>query len=263
MAALGDLRFVPLITAGGDENLGLLREGKVMLALAQADAALEAYEGKGRFAGEGAFSSLRAIGSLYPEAVHVIVRADSGLASLADLKGRRVAVGVPGSASRGTALRVLQAHGLEDAKTLDLALGDALVALGTKQADALIQVIGVPADSVRDAIPQVPLRLLPLSERAIAALAGSQAGYIAYTIPRGAYATQAEDVRTIATAALLLASPELSDGEIGRITRQVFEKGRDLGARGSAQGVQVSAATARQGLSVPMNAAAAKALEAR
>src|SRR5690606_16795860 len=97
----------------------------------QGDAALEAYEGTGNFAGDGPYQTLRAIGSLYPEPVHVLVRAASRFASMGDLKGRRVAIGVDGSASRATALRVLVAHALGPPAVvpLDLALADALVAL--------------------------------------------------------------------------------------------------------------------------------------
>jgi TRAP transporter TAXI family solute receptor len=265
--ALSDIkgaRTISLITHGGEENLRLLRAGKVSLALAQGDATLEAYEGKGNFAGDGPHAALRAVGSLYPEPVHVLVRADSPLASMSDLKSRRIAIGQQGSASRTTALRVLEAHGLstKDIKPLELSISDALIGLRQKEVDAVIQVIGVPADSIRDALDEVPLRLLPLSERAVATLVAAKAGYFAYAIPRGAYATQKQDVRTVGTAALLLVGSDLSETEVGTLTRFVFEKGRDLAARGSAQGAQVSAANARQGLSIPLHVAAAKSLDA-
>jgi TRAP transporter TAXI family solute receptor len=264
LAGVAGERVVPLITRGGEENLQLLREGKVSLALAQGDAALDAYEGKGSFAADGPHTTLRAVGSLYPEPVHVLVRSDAPFASVADLMDRRVAIGQRGSASRTTALRVLEAHGLglKDIKPLELGLGDALVALRAKEADAVIQVIGVPADSIRDALTEIPLRLLPLAERAAATLVAGKAGYFAYVIPRGTYATQREDVRTVATAALLLAGAELSATEVDALTRLVFEKGQDFAARGSAQGTQVSVGTARTGLSVPLHVAAARALDA-
>ena len=263
LAAATPDRVVPLVTRGGEENLRLLRDGKVSLALAQGDAALAAYEGTGNFASDGPHPALRAVGSLYPEPVHVLARADSNVASAADLKGRRVAIGLQGSASRTTALRVLEAHGIgiKEITPLELSIGDALVALRQKEVDVVIQVIGVPADSVRDALSEIPLRLLPLSERAVATLAAAKAGYFAYTIPRGAYTTQKQDVRTIATAALLLAGTDLSDSEVTTVTRYVFEKGRDLAASGSAQGAQVSAATARQALPIPLHTAAVKALD--
>jgi len=257
-------RTVPLVTRGGEENIRLLREGKVALALAQGDSALQAYEGRGNFAADGAYPTLRALGSLYPEPVHVLAHADAGVKSMADLAGKRVAVGVRGSASRTTALRVLQAHGLraEEHLLVELPLGEALVGLRQRKVDAVIQVIGVPADSIRDALDEVPLRLIPLDAKAVASLAAAKAGYFAFTIPRGAYSTQKEPVRTIATAALMLAGGDLSETEIGAITRFIYEKGRDAAARGSAQGTQVSVATARQGLTVPLHTAAAKALDA-
>jgi len=257
------VRIVPLITRGGEENLRMLRDGKVSLALSQGDAALAAYEGKGNFAEDGPHLTLRAIGSLYPEPVHVIVRGDSPIASVSELAGRRVVVGQVGSASRTTALRVLEAHGIgaKNVQMLDLPLNEALIGLRQKQVDAVIQVIGAPADIIRDALTDVSLRLVPLSERAVTTLVASDAGYFAHTIPRGAYATQKQDVRTIATAALLLVGADLAESEVAAATRYVFGQARDFAARGSVQGTRVSAANARLGLSIPLHIAAAKALD--
>lgn len=255
-------RAIALVTQGGEENLDLLREGKVQLALAQADAALAAYEGSGPFQQRGPAPALRAIGSLYPEPMHVLVRADAPFTSVADLRGRRVAIGVPGSASRSTALRVLEAHGIgpRDFQPRELGLADALVALRKRDVDAVLQVIGVPADSIREAFADVPLKLLPLSDRGVAQLTATRRGLFTHTIPVGSYPTQARAVRTVATAALMLVGPELTEAEVGKLTQFVFEKGRDFAARGSAQGLQVSALTASQGLTVPLHVAAARAL---
>jgi TRAP transporter TAXI family solute receptor len=253
---------VPLVTLGGEENLELLRAGKVSLALAQGDAALAAYEGSGAFEHRGADPTLRALGSLYPEPVHVLVLREAPYATPADLRGRRVAIGRPGSASRTTALRVLEAHGLQpaDVKAVELSLSDAMVGLQRREVDAVIQVIGVPADSVRDAIATIPLRLLPLADGAIAKLTRGRNGLFAHTVPTGAYATQAAPVRTVATAALMLVADDLSDAEVGKLARFVYDKGGDFAAHGSAQGLQVSAANAQQGLTVPLHVVAARTL---
>lgn len=263
LAAGRSPRIIPLVTPGGVENLELLRAGKVSLALAQGDAALAAYEGTGAFAGRGPAPALRAIGSLYPEPLHVLVRADDGPASVAQLRGKRIAVGTAGSASRPTALRVLQAHGLAptDFEPHDLALADGLRALQRHEVDAVVQVIGMPADSIRDAFNGVPLRLLPLSEAAVAAL-GREGGLFPHVIPAGSYPLQPADVRTVATAAVLLVGADLTESEVAGITRLVYQQGRDFAARGSAQGLQVSPATARTGLTVPMHVAAERALAA-
>ena len=140
-------------------------------------------------------------------------------------------------------------------------INEALIGLRQKQVDAVIQVIGAPADSIRDALTDVPLRLVPLSERGVAALVAPNAGYFAHTIPRGAYATQTQDVRTIATAALLLAGADLAETEVAAVTRYVYGQARDFAARGSAQGTQVSVANARIGVPIPLHIAATRTLD--
>jgi len=264
IAANATVRVVPLITHGGEENLALLRNGKASFAIAQGDAALDAYEGVGAFSTEEPYTALRAIGSLYPEAVHILVRADSPLMTVANLRGKRIAVGEPGSASRTTALRVLEAHGLHiaDIRPEALGIGAALVALKEEEVDAVILVIGTPADSVRDALADTPLRLLQLSPAAIATLTAASRGYFPYTIAPGAYANQVTPVATIGVAALMLTNGDLSDSEVAAVTHLVFGKGQDFAALGSIQGAEVSAANARQSLLVPQHLAAAKELDA-
>jgi TRAP transporter TAXI family solute receptor len=255
-------RIVPLVTSGGEENLRLLREGRVDIALSQGDAALAAYRGEGIFAASGPYPELRAIGSLYPEALHVVVRADSGVDSPAALRGRRVAVGVPGSAARATALAVLDAHGLTP-PAVELGaypLGAALVALRDREVDAVVTVIGIPADSIRVAATSVPLRLLDLEQSAVEALLAANPAYLRFTIPPGTYASVPRATRSIATPAMLLARADLSDAEIDAVTRRVFDSRRDLLALGSSQGAQISAPNAALGLPVPQHVAAGRTL---
>ncbi len=224
---------------------------------------LPAYEGKGSFAEDGPYATLRAVGSLYPEPVHVIVRGDNPAASVSELAGRRVAVGQVGSASRTTALRVLEAHGLsaKNVQLLDLPLNEALVGLRHKQVDAVIQVIGAPADSIRDALTDVSLRLVPLSERAVAALVASNAGYFAHTIPRGAYATQRQDVRTIATAALLLVAPISQRARSARSRVTCSDRGATLPRAAALRALRCPRRMRELGLPIPLHIAAAKALD--
>ncbi|NUT17372.1 MAG: glutamate permease, partial [Cupriavidus sp.] len=150
----------------------------------------------------------------------------------------------------------------QDFKAEEVGLSTGLVALRQNQVDAVIQVIGVPADSIRDALAEMPLRLLPLDEKAIVALVGRKAGYFRASIAPGTYPGLSAPVRTIATAAVLVTGPDLSDAEVADLTRLVYRNGRDLVARGSAQGGQIAVATARQGLMIPQHLAAARALDA-
>lgn len=257
-----DIPIVALETRGGEENLRLLRSGRVDLALSQADAAIAAYRGQGPFAAEGPNPSLRVIGALYPEPVHVLVPRSSPVAAFAELRGRRIAVGRPGAAARTTALAVLEAHGIgaRNAELHELPLARALRELRAGSVDAVITVIGVPADAVRDAMAVAPLRLLSLDADAVAALAAGNEALLPFSLPAGTYAMQRRPTRTLAIPALLLVRADMSDIEVEALTRAVFTRGADLAARGSSQGAQVSAARALVDLPIPRHEAAEKLL---
>lgn len=264
LAQARQMRIVPLVTAGSEENLELLRNGSVVAALAQADTVHEAYEGGGPFAGRGAFTSLRALGSLYPEFVHIVVRSDAGFRTAADLKnGARIALGPRNSAVRGTLTRVLSAHGLEpgrDYEAIDTRFVESLAALRRGEVDAIAHVIGVPAAPLRDALAGRALSLLPLDAGATRRLAETGEGLIAASMAPGVYPGQRERVLTVAVPALLVTTESLTADEASRLVRLVYEAGNDLLAHGSAQGSQVSVGTARRGLTLPLHAGAERAL---
>ena len=126
----------------------------------------------------------------------------------------------------------------------------------------MFQVIGTPADSIRESLSVMPLRLLPLSKAAVSKLTADHAGYFEHTIAKGTYAAQNEDVYTVGTAALLLTDTAFSGAEIAALTRSIFAPGHDYSSLGSAQAAQISLATSRVGVSVPMHSNAAQTLEA-
>ncbi len=258
------LRVLPLITGGSEENIDLLRNGNVAVGLAQADAAKAAFEGSGSAESLGAFASLRALGALYPEYVHIVVNGDSETQTASGLKNARIAMGPAGSAVRGTLERVLAAHGLQagrDYEPKGLRFAEALPALRRGEVDAVAHVIGLPATPLRDALGgEGGLRLLPLDESAILQLAESDTGMVASAISAGVYPQQSGKVPTVAVPALLLATEELSREEAARLVRIVYEQGNDLLAQGSAQGSQVSVRNARRGLTVPLHVGAEQAL---
>lgn len=257
------LQLMPLNTEGGLDNLRMLRRGDVVLALSQSDMAQLAVNGSGPFAETGPYSSLRALASLYPEPVHVLVRGDSPVRDLTGLRGKRVNLGQPGSASRDTALAVLAAHGIrpEDlAEAASLDLQQALTAIRDSRLDATLQVIGAPADSIRAASEAMQLRLLPLEESAIRQLEASRPGTFATQVAAGTYPNQTAPVPTLAVSALLLCDEKLSAGEVDQLVRQLFAPDNDWLAAGSIQGEQLSPANARRGLAIPLHEGALRAL---
>lgn len=256
VARARQIRVAPLITGGGADNIALLRSGDAVVALAQADTAQQAYEGKGPFAAQGPFTGLRALGSLYPEMVHIVVRDDPALRGVQDLKGKTIALGPEGSAVRTTLEAVLAAHGLQagrDYQVVDTPFAAALPALHSGAVHAAAQVIGVPAAPLRDALIPAQLKLLPLDPAAIKTLTAGNTALMPLDIAAGTYPNQPERIPTVGTAALMLTTTDLTRDEALVVVRAVYQTGQDLLAAGSAQGSQVSVATARRGLTVPLH----------
>ena len=232
---------------------------------AQADTAKLAYEGRGPFASQGPFTGLRALGSLYPELVHIVVRDDAKVRTVRDLKGKKIALGAEGSAVRATLETVLTAHGLQagrDYEAVPTPFAGSLSALNSGAIDAAAQVIGVPATPLRDALTQAHLKLLPLDSAAIKTLAAQDSALMPMDIVAGTYPNQPEPVATVGMAALLLTTSDLTRDEALQVVRAVYQTGQDLLAAGSAQGAQVSVATARRGLTVPLHDGADEGLAA-
>ena len=256
VARARQIRVSPLITGGGADNIARLRSGDAVVGLAQADTARLAYEGAGPFAGQGPFPGLRALGSLYPEMVHIVVRDDPALRGVQDLKGKTIALGPEGSAVRATLQTVLAAHGMQagrDYQVSDTPFVAALPLLRSGAVDAAAQVIGVPATPLRDALIPAQLKLLPLDADAIKTLTSGNSVLMPLDIAAGTYPNQQERIPTVGMAALMLTTTDLTRDEALVVVRAVYQAGQDLLAAGSTQGSQVSAATARLGLSVPLH----------
>lgn len=259
------IELLPLTTAGGIDNLRMLRRGEAVLALSQSDVAQQAVSGSGLFAKDGADIGLRALASLYPEPLHVLVRSNSEIYSLAELRDKRVSLGLPGSASRDTALAVLTAHGLsvqDLAAAPALDMQQALTRMRDGELDALFQVIGAPADQVRAASEALDLRLLPLDSEAITRVLQERPGTFAYTLPTGTYARQPDAVPTLAVSSLLLTDTQLTNREAEELVRLVFSLDAHWLQRGSVQGSQLSPGNAQRGIGIPLHEGAQKALQA-
>lgn len=254
-----------LSTEGGLDNLRLLRQGDAVLALSQSDAAYAAIQGTGAFQSQGPDLALQAIASLYPEPAHVVVSASSSLQQLSDLRGKRVNIGQPGSASRLTALAILEAHNLQPSDlqaVTELDLQQALKALRDDHLDALIQVIGAPADNIRAASEAFELRLIPLNADAVKRLEAQRPGSFAFSLAVETYPGQIQPVPTLAVASMLLTGEQLTVAEIERLVQLLFARDNQWLENGSIQGVQLSPQNALRELSVPLHSAAEKALQA-
>ncbi|MBR0649880.1 TAXI family TRAP transporter solute-binding subunit [Roseomonas terrae] len=257
------VRMVVLPTAGSVENLTLLRDSRVSLAFAQADVAALAVAGRGPFAEVGPNPEIRALMALFPEQLHIVVRADDPAQGIGDLAGRRVATGLAGSGSRVTAAEALAAAGVHvedpaDARTLDPRAS--LAALAARRVDAVMLVGAAPFPPVVEAFGAAPLRLLPVDAALADRVRG--AGLVALPIPAGAYAGQPGAVPALAVAALLVTEANLTEAEARRIGEAVLGRVSDAApGRHSARereplALMVTAATAARGIPIPLHPAA-------
>jgi TRAP transporter TAXI family solute receptor len=253
------LTFQALLTEGSIENLTLLRQDKVVLALAQSDIAAEARAGTGPFSTQGPFTALRALGSLYPEPLHIVVRADSPARTVRDLMDRRIAIGPVGSGTRSTAERLLAAHGMitgEQYTPDESPLSSALASLAAGSVDAVMQVIGIPSDQIRSTAALTPFRLIPVDDAALAEAVATNPATIRGIIPKATYPGLEQDVPTLTVSAVLVTTTSLSDADARTLVMAIFRNKDDLPAAGSTQAGQISARTARMGTAIPLLPAA-------
>lgn len=259
LASIGD-KVDSTNSHGSVQNVQMLRDGEIDLALVQNDVARMAYEGTGPFAG-GAVTSLRALGSLFPEPIHIVVRAD-GPTSVKGLRGKRVALGAPGSGTRATALQVLEAHGLgeHDIQISDLGPVEAGDALARGDIDAYFSVVHAPARQLQQLAARDSIRLLQLAPEAIAALTAKNPALVPISLPAGTYPRQRRAVPTVAVAALLVGTSDLPNAEVRRLLQQVYND-IDFVAAGSSAGSMISLDHARTGVTIPMHTEAYEFLD--
>ena len=253
------VRVLGVETEGSIENALLIGRGQADLGLIQSDVAWLAHTGAGPFAVDGPLKRLVAMGSLYPEPVHIVVAAPSAIRAVDDLRGKRVDLGTPQSGTRLNALSVLQAHRIA-AKDLAEVRGDgpraAMQALRNGRLDAFFTTVGAPARELQQLAVEFPIRLVSLEQEATKRLLVEQPGLVAIQIPAHSYPGQSEPRATVAATALLVGPADKPDDEVKALLQLAYES-TDYLAFGSAQGVKISKRTGTRGIAIPMHRAAA------
>ena len=214
-------------SAGSIENAWLLSRGEADYAIVQGDVAAAAFAGQEPFDRGGPLGTLRAVGGLFPEAIHVIVLKDSPIRDIPGLKGQRVAMGQASSGSRFDAVAVLAAHDLRLSdlqEVSDLPLGDALTRLRQKKSDAVFVTAAVPSRALQAFATNPGFRLLSLDPEDADAVVHARPGLARITLPPNTYPQQREPVVTVATQALLVTTADAPRGEVQRVTELLLPK---------------------------------------
>jgi TRAP transporter TAXI family solute receptor len=214
-------------TGASVANLQLLGTGKVQLALAQNDIVYYAEQGTTLPAFRGKeLSNLRAIMSIYPEFVHVVATQASGIASLANLRGKRVALGPEGSGTEQNALQVLEAAGLKvadlgQAERIDTA--EAATRLRAGQLDAAFFTVGAGSGLVRDVLGDGRARLVPVPRADIGRMRVKLPFYWLDEIPAGTYPGQSAAVSTPSLRVLLVTAANAEDEAVYGLTKALVD----------------------------------------
>ena len=214
------------VTGGSVDNLKLIGTGKADIAFTMADASLEAARGEDKFKGNKV--EHRALMVLYPNRMHVVTIEGSGINAMADLKGKRVSTGSPGSATEVMAFRVIEASGLDKDKDMRrerLSVAESTGAVKDRKIDAYFWVGGLPTAAVTDlgASPGIKIKLVDHAQ-AVAKMNEKYGPlYSAGVIPAKTYPGQDKDNQIAVVWNILVASANMPDDLAYRIAKTVFD----------------------------------------
>ena len=244
-------------TGGSVANINGIRAGDLDMGVAQSDWQYHAYNGSApeQFP-DGAFKELRAVFSVHPEPFTVVVRADSGINSFDDLKGKRVNVGNPGSGQRGTMEVVMKEMGWtmgDFALASELKSSEQSAALCDNKIDAMIFTVGHPNGSIQEASTSCDSKLINVDNDVIKKLAADNDYYAMVTIPGGIYKGTDNDVTTFGVGATFVASAKTSDDVVYAIVKAVFEDLRRFKKMHPAFGNLDPALMIKNNLSAPLH----------
>lgn len=240
---------------GSVDNLNAISSGLRNSGFAQSDTAYWAFTGTGTMEGKPAAEDLRAIAALFPEHIHLVTLADSGINSVADLEGKRVSLDEPGSGTYVDAKLILESFGLGVDKVTAEALkpnaaGDAL---RNGQIDAFFFVGGYPTGAIVELASAVKIKLVPISGEGADALTKKYGFFSASDIPANAY-EGVGDTATVAVGAQWITSAKESDDLIYNITKALWnDKTRHLLDTGHAKGKSITLETALDGIGIPLH----------
>ena len=250
-------------TQGSVQNVIDVAGGKLDLGLTQADVAYAAYVGKGVFAGDKRLGNLRAVANLFPEAVHLVVRRDSGIKSVAGLKGKRVSLGEKESGTLVVALIVLKAYrlGKKDVVALHEKLGKASDMLAEGALDAFFMVGGYPLGAVAHTAETTEIDLVPIMGKQAQMIRDAHPFFGADVIPEGTYKGVGGVVTLSVGAQLVVAAATAADLVYGITSALWHPNSRKILDNGPPIARQIELHKALDGLAIPLHPGAARYYE--
>jgi TRAP transporter TAXI family solute receptor len=256
--AMPDAKSSVQATKASAENLNLLQAGRGEIAFTLADSLSDAWKGDEEAGFKAPLKKLRGIAGIYPNYIQIVASADSGIKTLADLKGKRLSVGAPKSGTELNARALLKAAGLsykDLGKVEYLPFGESVELMKNRQLDATLQSAGLGVASLRDLSTAVKIVIVPVPAEVVAKV--GDPAYQAGVIPAKTYEGQSADVPTAYVQNFLVTHEGVPADTVYKMTKAMFEHLDQLAAAHAA-GKAIKKENALKGMPVPLHPGAEK-----
>ncbi len=256
--AIPEAKTAVQATKASAENLNLLQAGRGEVAFSLGDTFNEAWKGNEEAGFKTPLKKLRTLAAIYPNYIHFLASADSGIKSLADLKGKRVSVGAPKSGTELNSRDILKAVGMsykDLGKVEYLGYSESVELIKNRQLDATLLSSGLGVAAVRDLATAVKIVVIPIPADVVAKI--GEAAYTTGVIPANTYNGQTTDVPTVTVQNYLVTHEGVSTDTVYKMTKVMFES-LDAMVAAHAAAKAINPKTAGAGAPVPLHPGAEK-----
>lgn len=240
------------------ENINRVASGEVDIVLAMNNIADDAFNGNGKSFSKP-LKNFKAVGVVYPEVMHVVTTKDSGVNSIADLKGKAINPGPPGSGTYVTAMKILEAYGIGqgDYTPKPGSFSDAVAGLKDGNIDAAFAVLSFPASAVKEIATTNPVRILSIDGADFDNVKELVPFAAKFNIAGGEYKGQETDSTTVTLQAVMYVKEDLPEDLVYNLTKTMYENTEAI-AEGHARGKQIKLENALKGVTTPVHPGAQK-----
>ena len=256
--AMPDAKTAVQATKASIENLNLLQAGRGEVGISLGDSFSDAYKGDAEAGFKAPLSKLRTITALYPNYIHFVAAADSGIKSFADIKGKRISVGAPKSGTQLNSQKILEAAGIsykDFSKVEYLSYAESVELMKNRQLDVTLLSSGAGVAALRDLATSQKVVFLTIPAEIVTKI--NDAAYQVGTIPANTYEGQTADVQTITVQNFLVTHAGVSTETVYKMTKSMFENlDQMVAAHAAAKGINLD--NAIKSLPAPLHAGAEK-----
>ncbi len=239
-------------TKASVENLNLIEQGRGELAFTLGDSLKAAVEGDEEAGFKKKLTKLRTIAAIYPNYIQIVATAESGIKTLADLKGKTLSVGAPKSGTELNSRAILKAAGMsyKDLKQVQyLPFAESVDLMKNRQLDATLQSAGLGVASLKDLSSSTEINVVAVPKATVEKIGPP---FVPVIIPANTYTGQKSDVETAAVINYLVTSSDVSDDVAYQMTKQIFENLPEL-ANAHVAGKMIKLETAAAGSPAPLH----------